>query len=159
MPVDPTNYVPGTYMVLTWRSDGFHWMITTDDGSTARWAFHAVNQLDGLAGWMYEMRNFSPVSSFTALAAVQIGPFIPQATLNAWLSAIPMQTHVDDLPAAFTCRLWFRHAIRVLTAAGLINCIDINGLEAEGNHIGGLHRNVAFENQLGGVYRSKFCIF
>ncbi|KZT53151.1 hypothetical protein CALCODRAFT_486591 [Calocera cornea HHB12733] len=113
-----------------------------------------------MAGWMYEMRNFTPVTSFLALAAIQIGPFIPPATLDALLSPIPMQTHEADLPAQFTCRLWFRYAIRVLMAAGHINCLDINALEAEGEHAGEYHRNkVAFERQMGGVYRSRYCIF
>ena len=31
----------------------------------------------------------------------------------------------------FSCRVWLREAVRHLDAAGLINCSDINALEAE----------------------------
>ncbi|KZT54080.1 hypothetical protein CALCODRAFT_510985 [Calocera cornea HHB12733] len=155
MPVDGSNLVNGLYLALCWREEGFHWMIYTFGPGHARWAFHAITISNG---WMYHMQNWNPVASHLALAAIQIGQFVEPGTLDVLLGAIPLQTHPDDQPHNFTCRMWVRRAIRVLHQAGYINCTNLNALEAEAADYAETHREgVAFLGELGQVYRSQFC--
>ncbi|KZO89462.1 hypothetical protein CALVIDRAFT_569902 [Calocera viscosa TUFC12733] len=153
MPVDDTLLGPGLYLVVCWRDVGFHWMIYSYDGGVARWAFHAINQ--GVNGWMFERRNWNPVSSALALSALRIGVYVP--AVEGLLAPIPMVTPaIDQQQGAFTCRIWVRQAIRTLHSANLIVCPDVDALEAEGVQVGNFHRQgVAFLGQPGQVYTSQ----
>jgi hypothetical protein len=53
--------------------------------------------------------------------------------ISELLESIPMSTPAIDaeIEARFTCRVWFKEAIRVLHAKGVICCPDVYALEKE----------------------------
>ena len=54
-------------------------------------------------------------------------------TILGLLRAIPMTVPAVDMytEPSFTCRVWFKEAVRILHDRGFVNCPDINRLEQE----------------------------
>ena len=53
------------------------------------------------------------------------------ASIDSLLSDIPLATPECDAPHPFTCRIWFREAVRVLTVHGAGVCPSVDALEKE----------------------------
>jgi len=51
--------------------------------------------------------------------------------MYAYLAPIPMSTPDADKPQQFSCRIWFKEAVRVLHERGVIRCPDVDRLETE----------------------------
>ena len=51
--------------------------------------------------------------------------------MDGLLRAIPLVTPECDAPHPFTCRIWFREAVRVLGKHGMVNYRSIDALERE----------------------------
>ncbi|KAF9450790.1 hypothetical protein P691DRAFT_809485 [Macrolepiota fuliginosa MF-IS2] len=116
----------------------FHWAICVplDDKRAAK--YHAK----GASGhWWFEAKPVPIEHNLEALdtisSAVKIGSIKPEdATVNVFLDlfeTIPMEVPDVDKPREpeFTCLVWFREAIRRLHAAKVINCPNVDDLEAE----------------------------
>ncbi|KAI0093263.1 hypothetical protein BDY19DRAFT_922981 [Irpex rosettiformis] len=125
---------PSIYATLFLRGDGtFHWAIcvSVDDSNATK--MHVTN-LSG--GWVYEKIMDSIVKSQTACVAVKIGELSSTRDIEPvsnLLENIPMLIPTIDqsIEERFTCRVWFKEAIRVLTANGIISCPDVYKLERE----------------------------
>ncbi|THH30618.1 hypothetical protein EUX98_g3588 [Antrodiella citrinella] len=94
---------------------------------------HATN-VQG--GWEYEKKVENVIGNVSACVAVKIGKLSSTADINrvsSILEKIPMSIPSVDqaIEGRFTCRVWFKEAVRVLTAKGVISCPDVAGLERE----------------------------
>ncbi|KAJ7862123.1 hypothetical protein B0H14DRAFT_3859340 [Mycena olivaceomarginata] len=127
--------------------DTFHWAICVPINSKEAAKYHANN-----AGgkWLFEdpVPLHSIIKSRTISAAVKIGSLEPNVSgkdiLRDHLEPVSMSIPVIDQAREpeFNCRVWFRKAVRVLDQAGILQCRDVDALEAEcksyamGNQIG-----------------------
>ncbi|EMD34050.1 hypothetical protein CERSUDRAFT_97974 [Gelatoporia subvermispora B] len=119
------------YACLFSRGDGtFHWSLVLPQSPSLVHKFHATN-LQG--GWHFERVPDKLAQSVNACCVVKLAPALPDSTdaLQACLEALPMATPAADAPHPFTCRIWFRAAVRTLHARGVLHCADVDALEAE----------------------------
>ncbi|GBE80526.1 hypothetical protein SCP_0302410 [Sparassis crispa] len=129
----PTVPPGGIYAGLFRRGDGtFHWtiIISQDAGHVVN-KFHAT---EDSRGWRFEYSLHTIVRSVSACAVVKIGTLSSNrlvGDIHTLLKDIPMQTPVADLPQSFSCRIWFKEAVRVLSNNGIIRCPAVSRLEAE----------------------------
>ncbi|KAK0205977.1 hypothetical protein DFS33DRAFT_1240702, partial [Desarmillaria ectypa] len=107
------------------------------DSSTG-YKFHATNKI-GTAPWQYECVLWVNTQSEDSIPVTftKIGR-IPDdwnySYLDYFLSSIPMS--IPDIDRAreprFTCRVWFREAVRTLHAAEMfVKCTDVDALERD----------------------------
>ncbi|OCH95366.1 hypothetical protein OBBRIDRAFT_883924 [Obba rivulosa] len=127
----PSVPLGGLYACLFSRADGtFHWTLVLPQDATTVHKFHATN-LQG--GWRFERVPDRLAQSPNACVVVRLGTVAPGRTdeLCARLEAAPMCTPAADGAQQFTCRIWFRAAVRVLHAQGAVECPDVDALEKE----------------------------
>ncbi|KAF9487286.1 hypothetical protein BDN71DRAFT_664049 [Pleurotus eryngii] len=124
--------------VLFSRGDGetFHWAICIATTDKIARKYHAKEPIRD--HWFFERPapSHSILTSRTVCAAVKIGRVGPETNLNnleQYLSQIPMEIPAAEVgfEARFSCRVWFKEAVRRLHQARIINCPDIYNLEAE----------------------------
>ncbi|KAJ7209996.1 hypothetical protein GGX14DRAFT_363864 [Mycena pura] len=116
--------------------DTFHWTICVPMSSKVAAKYHAKNSGDF---WWFEdpVPLHSILTSSTVAAAIKIGTMDPtyasKDVLRQYLSPISMSTPAVDQEKEprFTCRVWFREAIRILHQAGILTCTDVDALEEE----------------------------
>ncbi|KAH9830498.1 uncharacterized protein C8Q71DRAFT_368342 [Rhodofomes roseus] len=131
MPNGPTIPIGGIYAGLFSRRDGtFHWTVMVPLNDTVCEKFHATEDSNG---WRYEHTPHTVVTSRTACVVVKIAQLnnLTIEYLDRLLSTIPMETLPADQGQQFTCRIWFREAIRRLHKAGVLQCPSVNNLEFE----------------------------
>ncbi|KAI0669121.1 hypothetical protein C8Q78DRAFT_232748 [Trametes maxima] len=111
------------------------WMLGNNEGHK----FHATNNM-GATHWHYEDGTWSAPFSNTCVTLTPLGkmsgwddakPAEAVETLRGILSPIPMTVPDIDRPlfSLFTCRVWFRAALRLLNAHRLLAVPDIDALE------------------------------
>ena len=78
--------------------------------------------------------------------------------IDKLLRAIPMATPECDAPHPFTCRVWFREAVRLLCEEGVVVCPSVDVLEKELTGLADDHGNAValgrpwkLHNDLGSV--------
>ncbi|PIL25237.1 hypothetical protein GSI_13126 [Ganoderma sinense ZZ0214-1] len=122
--------------VLFSRGDGsFHWAIVVPS-STSNMAdvFHARNP-EGF--WEFEQTKVDVSNSKHVCVVVKIGTVTSTDTVGRILQLvqnIPMGIpafEVGRVELTFTCRVWFKQAIRVLHANGILSCPNVYALEQE----------------------------
>ena len=146
------------------RGDGrFHWTIVIPVDPINAVEMHAINTRG--RGWAYQKRNRSLHKSATLCVLAVIGmhiintisPFCYPLTLqllsgiitemntidkiSGLLEQIPMTIPSIDmgLEFNFTCRVWFKQAVRVRSAHGVIRCPSVTTLEEELVEMGGMN--------------------
>ncbi|KAJ7734717.1 hypothetical protein B0H14DRAFT_2543292 [Mycena olivaceomarginata] len=127
--------------------DTFHWAICVPINNKEAAKYHA-NNTGGK--WLFEdpVPLHSIIKSRTISAAVKIGSLEPNVSgkdiLRDHLEPVSMSIAVIDQAREpeFNCRVWFREAVRVLDQAGILQCRDVDALEAE-------CKSYAMENQIG----------
>ncbi|KAF4591278.1 hypothetical protein EYR40_009881 [Pleurotus pulmonarius] len=124
--------------VLYSRGDGetFHWAICIPISTRSAIKLHAKDP--GLGHWFFEdpPPEDDLVGSNIVCAAVKIGHLAGDfdiGAVNALLGAIPMEVPASDatIEPRFSCRVWFKEAVRQLARAGAITCPDVYVLEDE----------------------------
>ncbi|KDQ10513.1 hypothetical protein BOTBODRAFT_68585 [Botryobasidium botryosum FD-172 SS1] len=114
------------------RADGqtFHWAIILPFSDTHAHKLHATNRSDNW--WRYEDVQDDIIHSVNACLVVELGAMDSSTheSIGAILKKIPMDTPAQDGEQRFTCRIWFRQALRELHAAGVIICPDVMQVEA-----------------------------
>ena len=53
------------------------------------------------------------------------------AGIDSLLRDVPLVTPECDAPHPFTCRIWFREAVRALITQGMVVCQSVDALEKE----------------------------
>ncbi|KAL6303519.1 hypothetical protein BKA93DRAFT_750458 [Sparassis latifolia] len=89
--------------------------------------------------WHYENELFDVHTEWkplTIMARIGTVPTtISRDALDGLLRTIIMETPQCDSPHPFTCRIWFREAIRLLAMndghEGVVHCRSVNALEKE----------------------------
>ncbi|KAI0784703.1 hypothetical protein C8Q75DRAFT_723927 [Abortiporus biennis] len=119
------------YACLFSRGDGtFHWAIVIPklDGECMK--YHAVSDDKP---WRYVCASDNLQKDIRVCVVVKLGVFANRTykEIDEFLKQIPMKAPPDDLPQRFTCRIWFKEAIRVLNKRGVIRCTSVNSLETE----------------------------
>ncbi|KAF7422997.1 hypothetical protein PC9H_011161 [Pleurotus ostreatus] len=124
--------------VLYSRGDGetFHWTICLPISTRNAIKLHAKDP--GLGHWFFEdpPPEDDLVGSNIVCAAVKIGKLAGDfdiASVKTILRAIPMEVPASDaeIEPRFSCRVWFKEAVRQLAYAGVITCTDVCALENE----------------------------
>ncbi|KAI0684018.1 hypothetical protein C8T65DRAFT_683350 [Cerioporus squamosus] len=137
---------PGTIMAALTKGGllgSYHWIIyvckeTTDKG--AGYKFHATNRAN-TAPWRYACEEWDGPQSRTCVTLTPIGklsdwgPKTEQDCIQALdriLREVPMAVSSPDNHdfRTFTCRAWFRAAIRQLHYHRYLNCPDVIALES-----------------------------
>ncbi|RDX43042.1 hypothetical protein OH76DRAFT_1390924 [Lentinus brumalis] len=121
------------YAALYWRADGkYHWALIVAESPVSGKKLHATN-LEDPTTWRYASDEFDVSSEWKPLVILAKIGVAPQGTscVDCLLCTIPMATPVCDSPHPFTCRIWFREAVRVLNGQGMVTCRAINALEKE----------------------------
>ncbi|KAJ6486369.1 hypothetical protein C8R47DRAFT_979683 [Mycena vitilis] len=117
----------------------FHWAICVPLDSTVAAKYHVT---DSSGDWEFELdeRGAVPLHNLIAAqkttgsqqicAAVKI---VDREVLTPFLNTIEMAVPVVDKERErkFTCRVWFRQAIRELHDTGFLECSDVDALEKE----------------------------
>ncbi|KAJ6502183.1 hypothetical protein C8R45DRAFT_611629 [Mycena sanguinolenta] len=124
--------------VLFSRTDEgtFHWTICVPISHTVAAKFHVRNTPND---WWFDepVPDHSILHSNTISAAVKIGTIdhnaVTRDDLTRLLRTVSMTVPAIDQATepTFTCRVWFREAIRVLHRNNIINCPDVDELEKE----------------------------
>ncbi|KAJ7898815.1 hypothetical protein B0H14DRAFT_2331938 [Mycena olivaceomarginata] len=135
------HYVTRSYPDRTPPLNNRLWAICVPINSKEAAKYHAKN-----AGgkWLFEdpVPLNSIIKSRTISAAIKIGKNITE--LGDHLEPVSMSIPVIDQAREpeFNCRVWFREAVRVLDQAEILQCREVDALEAEcksyamGNQIG-----------------------
>ncbi|KZT50217.1 hypothetical protein CALCODRAFT_487320 [Calocera cornea HHB12733] len=154
MPLDATLVVPGLYLVLSYRvqKGTYHWLLVTTSDEVQPICFHAAQ----IPGWHYETKAWDMFRSQTSVIGIKIGKYISANELNTVLAPVPMTTPAEEGDVEFTCRIWVRAAIRHLNSLGMINCPNIDDLQAEANRLANMHAEDVALGRFGGVYVSSF---
>ncbi|KZT57482.1 hypothetical protein CALCODRAFT_483153 [Calocera cornea HHB12733] len=154
MPLDAARIVPGLYLVLSYRMQKgtYHWLIVSTAEGVSPFCFHAAQ----IPGWHYERKIWDMARSQTSVIGVKIGEYIDANTVDAVLAPVPMSTPAEEGDVEFTCRIWVRAAIRHLHSLGMINCPNVDDLQAEANRLANLHAQDVSLGRFGGVYVSSF---
>ncbi|RPD61105.1 hypothetical protein L226DRAFT_534753 [Lentinus tigrinus ALCF2SS1-7] len=121
------------YAALYWRTDGkYHWALIVTDSSVSGKKLHATN-LEDPTTWRYASDDFDVSAEWKPLVILaQIGVASEgTSSVDDILRMIPMATPACDSPHPFTCRIWFREAVRVLIAQGMVTCRSVDALEKE----------------------------
>ncbi|KAJ7682637.1 hypothetical protein DFH06DRAFT_1290035 [Mycena polygramma] len=124
----------------------FHWAICVPLNSTVAAKYHVT---DSKGEWEFELDEQGGIplhdlmvsqkntSSQKICAAVKIGTLdrrvVDREVLTPFLNTIEMAVPVVDKEREriFTCRVWFRQAIRELHETGFLECSDVDALEKE----------------------------
>lgn len=114
----------------------FHWSICIPISPRHAIKLHAKSV--GNDHWFFESDTLPQEdleSSPIIAVAVRLGQLLPEDLENVvqLLKAIPMVIpEVDQaVEGRFTCRVWFKEAVRVLNQAGYVRCDDVGALEKE----------------------------
>ncbi|KAI0370005.1 hypothetical protein BV20DRAFT_966989 [Pilatotrama ljubarskyi] len=126
------------YAALYWRADGkYHWALIVADTTTSGQKLHATN-LDHPEVWCYANDAFDVSTEWKPLvilghigAVSNVGAGEGSSKVDELLRTIPLETPECDAPHPFTCRIWFREAIRVLSTHGMVSCRSVDVLERE----------------------------
>ncbi|TFY72336.1 hypothetical protein EVG20_g669 [Dentipellis fragilis] len=132
----PVLEIGSIYGALFSRGDGkFHWALVvpleSDTGQDAV-KMHATNLGTGV--WRYVRE---PDKSPNLCVVVKLGETSPLQNMVDYiddlLKNIPMLVPEEDMimEDTFTCRVWFKEAVRVLAANGIVKCLDVHSLEKE----------------------------
>ncbi|KAF7298321.1 hypothetical protein MKEN_01356600 [Mycena kentingensis (nom. inval.)] len=138
----PSLHVGDILVVVFSRMEAhtLHWTICVPTTPAQAAKYHAKQSGDN---WWFDYSDTAGVplhsllTSQTISASIKIGTIAPgkvhKEVLTEYLKPIPMAVPAIDVQreAKFTCRVWFREAIRVLNKKGLIQCSDVDSLEEE----------------------------
>ncbi|OBZ73059.1 hypothetical protein A0H81_06596 [Grifola frondosa] len=123
------------YAALYGRHDErYHWafILATDDVSGYK--YHASN-LENPAVWQYVCEPFDTTKEWKPLVILaKLGrcpPNVSTSDLDRLFRSIPLQTPESDAPHPFTCRIWFRTAMRALNDHNILSCVSVSALEWE----------------------------
>ncbi|KAH9936577.1 uncharacterized protein B0H18DRAFT_326852 [Fomitopsis serialis] len=129
-----SQHVPGTILAALCRTSGpvgaFHWLVYLCPNTEKGVIFHASRPVDGDRDsdqWRFFTSEWDPFTSQSCLTLALIGrvdnfdPGHPSRSVDAMrecLQAIPMVIPPQDTgrELMFTCRVWFREALRRLNA-------------------------------------------
>ncbi|KAJ3737266.1 hypothetical protein DFJ43DRAFT_250669 [Lentinula guzmanii] len=126
------------YAALT-RSDvrgAFHWAIYLVIDQKTGYRLHATTH-GGRTPWEYECVLWDGPEFVLAVTFTLIGQLhedLDVECLEAYVKDIPMNIIPRDQQREpkFTCRVWFKEAIRQIHASGMfVNCPDVDALERE----------------------------
>ncbi|EAU86218.1 hypothetical protein CC1G_03429 [Coprinopsis cinerea okayama7 len=114
----------------------FHWSlyVVEADGKPG-WQVHATNKDTDV--WRFAQDSWDGPSSEGAIAFLKIGEImegLDVSCLLEYVQNIPMAVppSQEDKEPAFTCRVWFKEAVRILNDSGLfVECMDVDALEYE----------------------------
>ncbi|TFK84993.1 hypothetical protein K466DRAFT_588458 [Polyporus arcularius HHB13444] len=132
---------PGTIaaaLCKTTDTGKYHWIIylITDLCGSSGFKYHATNQM-GAAPWHYEYTRWEGLESARCVTLTPIGR-VPNRNeksaddLDAILREVPLEVPQVDrrMFDRFTCRTWFRAAIRKLNDKRMyVRCPDVDLLE------------------------------
>ncbi|KAI8996291.1 hypothetical protein BD414DRAFT_195675 [Trametes punicea] len=136
-------HTPGAILAAlcsTRNAGAYHWIIYLCTDPDKGEAFHATNELDQ-SPWRYEHKPWSALESGTCVLLSQIGRMASYEAqykqefidnLDSYLSLVELKLQDVDrgTMSRFTCRAWFRAAIRKLHDAGVyVYCPDVLALE------------------------------
>ncbi|KAM5544230.1 hypothetical protein V8D89_001890 [Ganoderma adspersum] len=149
-----TNSICG---VLFSRANGtFHWAIVIpSNNSDHAEILHANNPVEAGGRWSFQRKTHDVYASRTACIIVKIGTLTATNTIERitnLLEGIPMAIPLADrtIEPRFTCRVWFKEAIRVLARNGVLTCPDVSALERKMIEYG---QEQALSTSLGGGYK------
>ncbi|KIY64178.1 hypothetical protein CYLTODRAFT_457458 [Cylindrobasidium torrendii FP15055 ss-10] len=114
----------------------FHWIIYVAKGKRTGHKIHATTN-GNTTPWQFEAKSWDGPSSVAAVAFLKIGHIADDADyshLVRCVEDIPMSIPENQRAreSKFTCRVWFKEAIRTLNEIGLfVKCDDVDALEAE----------------------------
>ena len=97
---------------------------------------HATTKANTIP-WKFEVAEWNGLASVLAVAFVKIGHILDDldhTALLLYIKDIPMSIPDNQQPKEFkfTCRVWFKEAIRQLNRAGVfVKCDDVEALEKE----------------------------
>ncbi|KAH8119767.1 hypothetical protein DFH11DRAFT_6271 [Phellopilus nigrolimitatus] len=119
----------------------FHWTLLakTHDKPTGI-LIHAASPV----GWAFEVKDYKFEASNTSVVAVKIGSLgstISSEYLTQILRQVPIGRSMYEVPRVWNCRIWIRDAVRVLHQSKIINCPDVDALEAEVSQVGAVYRD------------------
>lgn len=154
LPIVPVGRICGA---LYARGDGtFHWALVVPVDLKTGVKMHATNVYGG--GWIYEKKTETFLESMTPLCTLiaigeftctvrlseslfshhnhtlgDIPPTITLEKMSTLLEAIPMSISSSDMAveSRFSCRVWFKQAVRSLMEHGIVKCRDVIALENE----------------------------
>ncbi|PBK82249.1 hypothetical protein ARMGADRAFT_947043, partial [Armillaria gallica] len=126
------------YVALTKNeiSGTYHWILYFVVTPKSGWKMHATNDGDART-WRYERKTWDGPDSFLAVTFTKIGHVdnnFDVEMLEEYVKDIPMSLPEVDIgkEPRFTCRVWFKEAIRHLNLTELfVNCPDVDALERE----------------------------
>ncbi|THH13800.1 hypothetical protein EW146_g6469 [Bondarzewia mesenterica] len=122
------------YAALYRRHDErYHWALITATSATEGVKSHATN-IPNPADWHYVSEPFNVATEWKPLVILaslgELPADVTAATLQERFARIPMQTPECDQPHPFTCRIWFRAAVKALE--GVVPCANfVDALERE----------------------------
>ncbi|KAI0074795.1 hypothetical protein K474DRAFT_1664991 [Panus rudis PR-1116 ss-1] len=135
---EQTLSTDGLYAYLLVRygkRKSFHWAIAIPQDKSTVTRMDAVNKLvpPGKEIWVNQqidetLREQPRANVFVKIGTVQSAQ---RENLKRLLAGIPLESPPEDATEPFICKVWVRHAIRLMHANGYINCPDLNALEAE----------------------------
>ncbi|KII92218.1 hypothetical protein PLICRDRAFT_172333 [Plicaturopsis crispa FD-325 SS-3] len=118
--------------------DTFHWAITlpSSDGSAVIWTPSTIWEVAGTGSTKCSSRSTAPAPTGTLCVLVQFGRFTQANTVDSidrLFKSIPQIIPAVDQAEepVFSCRVWFKEAVRVLNANGIVRCPDVYALENE----------------------------
>ncbi|KAM5541505.1 hypothetical protein V8D89_004695 [Ganoderma adspersum] len=113
---------PGAiYAAPYWRPDGkYHWAIIVADNYSSGQKLHATN---------LETTERKPLVVLGQIGKTKSGE--GSASIASLLRHVPLVTPEYDEPHPFSCRIWFREAVRVLIAQGAVACQSVDAMEKE----------------------------
>ncbi|KAH8119766.1 hypothetical protein DFH11DRAFT_6102 [Phellopilus nigrolimitatus] len=120
----------------------FHWkLVAKTSDQPVGIMMHATSK----AGWEYEVKEpYQFEESKIAVVALKIGtlhPSISARSLAETLEQIPIGHSMYETPPVWTCRIWVRDAVRFLHQSRIIDCPDVDALEAEAFQAGAVYRD------------------
>ncbi|TFK21167.1 hypothetical protein FA15DRAFT_645940 [Coprinopsis marcescibilis] len=125
-------------MIGDLRPGRFHWMMYIAEGASGGWVLHAIDQpVVGVFHFVKE--RWTDLNRRGVMAYVKIGQIMDGLDVDSvceyvkdiQCSVVPPGQR-DRGERAFSCRVWFKEAIRILNEAEMfVQCADVNALEGE----------------------------
>ncbi|OSX61551.1 hypothetical protein POSPLADRAFT_1144713, partial [Postia placenta MAD-698-R-SB12] len=113
------------------RDEGFHWMLALPGAGEEPASRHNPR-----GRWQFQAGDHNLPQSETLCTVIRIGSrgMTTPAQIRRIVEGIGMNVvpEVDRRrEERFTCRVWFREAIRRLVENNILHCLDVDALEAE----------------------------
>ncbi|EED83438.1 predicted protein [Postia placenta Mad-698-R] len=118
------------------RDEGFHWMLALPGAGEEPGADLKLHVNNPRGRWQFQAGDHNLPQSETLCTVIRIGSrgMTTPAQIRRIVEGIGMNVvpEVDRRrEERFTCRVWFREAIRRLVENNILHCLDVDALEAE----------------------------